>query len=630
MCGIAGMFLRPGASVAGLGSVLQRMNDVQRHRGPDGEGVWTSPERGIGFGHTRLAILDLSPAGAQPMHSADSALTIVFNGEIYNFADLRARLELHGATFRTRTDTEVLLEGYRQYGTDVLVHLRGMFAFAIFDARDGTLFCARDRIGKKPFVYTESAAGFAFASEIPAVLSMPDCHPVLNHEALAAMLLHNMRHIPDPHTVYRGISRLRPGHALIARAGRIERVWRYWQPHADQGASTPQRLRAILEEAVELRRVADVPVGALLSGGVDSSAIAALMQQRAAVPIKTYALGADPDDEDLHRARRMAERLGCEHKELYFEPERQLRSFRALLATYGEPIMLLPLVHTYELCRAIREDGISVVLAGHGADELFCGYTGHLRVALASRWLGATPALRPLWRALPPEMLGGWAGLMGARPGSRKAALYRRAEATWDVVLNPQVRPLLPNLAAEEATYWGSLTPSAAYIEESNFVALLVESTHSVTIAGDLPAMLASVEVRAPFLDQDLIAFALGTPLRSKVGGWTDARRLKQILKTAVEDLVPRDLLYAPKRGFGMGIQERMVLAGPWRKEAEELFTDADPADGLFDPDVIRRLWTAQKEGTGEHTDLLAKLFAIQSWLRMSRERAWSESLASA
>jgi asparagine synthase (glutamine-hydrolysing) len=630
MCGIGGISLRPGRPGEDVKPILRRMNDVQCHRGPDGEAVWACPQRGIGLGHTRLAILDVSSAGAQPMHSADAALTIVFNGEIYNFAELRGRLEANGSVFRTRTDTEVLLEAYRHYGTDVLVHLRGMFAFAIFDAREDLLFCARDRVGKKPFVYCETESGFAFASEIPALLAFPESDRTLDREALAAMLLHNMRHIPDPHTAYRGIRRLRAGHALIARHGRIERVWRYWQPHADSGRSTPQRLRTLLEEAIELRRVADVPVGALLSGGVDSSAIVALMQRQGGKPVRTYALGADPADEDLARARRMAALLGSEHKELYFEPERQLRSFRALLSAYGDPIMLLPLVHTYELCRAIREDGITVVLSGHGADELFCGYTGHLRVAFASRLLGAAGALRPMLRALPPGSLGGLDGLLRAAKGDRKAALYRRAETTWDGVVTAQARRHLQNLAADEARYWGSLTPSDTYIEESNFVALMMESTHSVTIAGDLPAMLASVEMRAPFLDQEIVAFALGTPLRDKVGAWTDPRELKHILKAAVQDLVPKDLLYAPKRGFGMGIQERAVLAGPWRSEADRLFDDPDPLDGLFDPAAIRRLWSEQKRGAGVHTDLLAKLFAIQSWRRLSLEAQWSRPLAGA
>ncbi|MEW6118035.1 MAG: asparagine synthase (glutamine-hydrolyzing) [Nitrospirota bacterium] len=614
MCSIGGVVLRPGVALD-IRSVLERMLSIQHHRGPDGQGYWWDTKSSIGLCHNRLAILDLSENGRQPMQSSNGILTIVFNGEIYNWRELRRQLEAKGIRFHTGTDTEVLLEAYREFGTEVPQYLRGMFSFAVHDSRDGSLFCARDRVGKKPFVYAETSNGFAFASEIPAVLAMPGCDTTLNHAAVAGMLIHNVRHIPDPHTAYLGLKRLRPGHAMLVKEGKVERVWRYWNPQAASEPSTPKRLRELLEESVRLRMVADVPVGALLSGGVDSSSVVNLMQRFSGEPIRTYALGFDKDDEDLRRARVMAEKLGCIHKEFYFDPDRQLKVFRKILSTYGEPIMLLPLIHTYELCREIRDDGIKVVLAGHGADELFYGYTGHLRTALISAVLPWLFPLSPLVKLLPDKLCRGPLALVAAQDGCRKAAIYRNDEkVAWSRIINPDIKKELINIVAEELEYWGKLLPPGPYIDESNFVALMVENTHSVTIASDLPAMMASVEMRAPFLDQKIVSFALATHYRKKVTSFRDSSRLKHILKIAVDDLVPHDLLYAPKRGFGMGIQEKMVLQGPWKRYAEEVFASLNDLGGLFDRKSIRHLWEQHNTDNTVDSSFIARLFAIQMW----------------
>lgn len=599
-----------------MSAVLSQMVKRLHHRGPDGQGTWWDGALGIGLCHTRLAILDLSDKGAQPMHSSDGLLSVVYNGEIYNWQELRGRLESRGVQFQTRTDTEVLLESYRAYGIDVLHHLRGMFAFALFDHRSRTLFCARDRVGKKPFVYAETRHGFAFASELPAALTMPGCDTTLNHPAIASMLLRNLRHIPDPYTAYRGLKRLRPGHAMVVRDGRIVQIWRYWTPSPASQGGTPGRLRELLEEAVRLRLIADVPVGALLSGGTDSSAVVNLMGKFSQEPVRTYALGLNRADEDLRRARVAAKQLGSIHKEFYFDPEHQLTVFRDMLAIYGEPIMLLPLIHTYELCQAVRDDGVKVVLSGNGADELFYGYTGHLRQALISACLAWLTSFISRARQLPPLRTSSLGFLM-AKPGVRKATLYLSAEReTWDDVLVPEVKYALTNLAAEECEYWGKLLPEGPYIDEASFVALMVENTHSVTIASDLPAMMSSIEMRAPFLDQEMVALALATHYREKVPHFLNSRRLKQILKTAVADLVPHELLYASKRGFGYDIQEGMVLQGPWRKIADQLFAEPNDADGLFTRDGIRALWAADTRGNRVPFDRIAKHFAIQMWLR--------------
>jgi asparagine synthase (glutamine-hydrolysing) len=605
MCGIGGIALRPGQSMD-LPLHLKDMLAIQAHRGPDAEGLWVSPEGQVGLCHRRLAILDLSPTGQQPMFSTDGRYVIVFNGEIYNYRELANKL----ACAPVRNDTQVLLEAYRHWGEDMLLHLRGMFAFVIYDVQAGTLFAARDRVGKKPLVYAQTSAGFVFGSEIPAVRQVPGVDTHYDHAALAALLLHNLRHIPDPYTAYRGISRLPAGHALRVREGKIEKIWRYWIPQAASGSTTPSRLRVILEEAVDLRMQADVPVGALLSGGVDSSAIVALMRRRSSQAIHTYALGMDGQDEDLVRARCMAQALGTCHREFHFDPQEQWQIFKHLMAVYGEPIMLLPLVHTYALCRAIREDGIRVVLTGHGADELFYGYTGHIRTLQISRWLDRLAWARPLLAPLKKTSL----ACLAVSPGLRKAATYRAwASKAWAGCLSKEAQIDLPNRAAEAMETWGPLCPSSHFIDESNFVGLMVENTHSVTTAGDLPAMAASLEMRAPFLDQEMISFALATPAAQKIPQPHNPAWLKAILREAVRDLVPDALLRAPKRGFGSGIQEADVLRGPWREQATALLDNPSSVSGLFDVQAIRAKWRGFLAGRVPAQDV-AKLLAIQVW----------------
>jgi len=363
---------------------------------------------------------------------------------------------------------------------------------------------------------------------------------------------------------------------------------------------------------------ADVAVGALLSGGVDSSAIVALMQAQSGSPVHTYALGFNSQDEDLHRARLMAGQLGTRHREFYFDPEDQWQIFEKLLRIYGEPIMLLPLLHTYALSRAIQKDGIKVVLTGNGADELFYGYTGHIRTLRVSRWLDRLAPARKLLSPLKSTRLG-W---IAAKPGERKAAWYRSlANSEWAHSLSADAQAGLANVAAEELAYWGDLCPSPHFIDESNFAGLMVENCHAVTIAGDLPAMAASVEFRSPFLDQEMVSFALATSAEKKIPDRKNPHWLKAILREAVSDLVPVTLLNAPKRGFGMGIQEASVLAGPWRQRASLILESPDDAHGMFDSALIRAEWQGFIAGAVP-ANRIAKMLAIQIWLKTETSNA--------
>jgi asparagine synthase (glutamine-hydrolysing) len=612
MCAIGGIYLKPSSQLD-LVKHLNAMTVIQHHRGPDARGVWLSESQSLGLCHNRLSIVDLTEAGNQPMHSANMRYTIVFNGEIYNYLELRSELIAQGCQFRTDSDTEVLLEAYRLWGESMLERLRGMFAFALFDHADSSLFCARDRVGKKPLVYAQTLQGLIFASEIPAIRQVEGVDTTHDHDAIAAMLLHNLRHIPDPHTAYKGIKRLRAGHAMRIRRGGIEKIWRYWTPTPSGHPTTPKHLRGILEESVALRMRADVPVGALLSGGVDSSAIVGLMRQHTSAPIHTYALGFDRGDEDLRRARIMASNLGTKHKEFYFDPDEQWAIFQRILKIYGEPIMLLPLVHTYALSCAIRDDGIKVVMSGNGADELFYGYTGHVRTLKLSRWMDRLAFMR---QALKP-FLGGRYEILSAPPGKRKAAFYKALSRTqWGLLFTKEARRHLANRAAEEMEYWGDLCPSTQFIDESNFISLMVENTHSVTIAGDLPAMAASIEIRSPFLDQEVVSFALATPVEQKIPSPHNPAWLKAILRESVSDLIPSELLIAPKRGFGMGIQEAMVLNGPWKSYTRDMLASPIDIDGLFKKSALKSLLSNSQAEASRNTSQIAKILAIQTWAK--------------
>lgn len=608
MCGIGGVYGGVDNRVL-IESFLETIHESQKHRGPDAKEVWFSQDGRIGMCHQRLAIIGIDSTGNQPMKSTDERYVIVFNGEIYNYQELKHLLESEGVKFRTNTDTEVILEGYRRWGHEVTNYLRGMFAFAIFDNKTSELFCARDRLGKKPFIYALINDAFVFASEIPSIVGYPGIAKELDVDAISSMLLHNMRHIPDPCTAYKNIKRLRAGHAMTVVNGRVDNIWRYWTPSPYRGECSSKVLRKLLDESVKRRMRADVPVGALLSGGVDSSAIVALMQKYSTKPINTYALGFDENDEDLKRARIMANALGTNHKEFYFNPQEQWDMFNELMRIYGEPIMLLPLIHTYALCKAIRDDGVKVVLSGNGADELFYGYLGHVRTYKVSKFMDMTRAIRSF---IPPALAGRYKWAVSP-DGERKSAFYSTLEKrTWGrCISNDRV---IVNEAVKEMKYWGRLCPSTHFIDESNFVGLMVENTHSVTTAGDLPAMAASVEIRSPFLDEEIVDFALGTPAEMKIPDTNRHNYLKAILRDAVEDLVPSELLYADKRGFGSGIQEDGVMKGAWSPKLDNVFTHINDMGGVFDAQKMKKCYE-EFVMTSRTPSFVAKLFGIQVWL---------------
>jgi len=644
MCGIAAILAAAPdpALPAQMAGMLARL----AHRGPDDAAEWFAPDGRAALGQTRLSIVDLSPRGRQPMANEDGTLWLTFNGEIYNWRPLRAELEARGHRFRSDTDSEVLLHLFEEEGEAMLARLRGMFAFVLYDTRTARAFCARDRVGKKPLVYAEivpegggegaivAGARVAIASEIPALWRQPGLHRGVSAEGLALYLLRHLRHVPDPWTLWRGLRRLPPAHAMTIAEGRIERIWCYWEPRFDPLETvSADAFLSRFDEAVDLRRLADVEVAALLSGGVDSSAVVQAMGALGSRGIRSYVLGRDAADDELPRARRAAELFATTHREVLFDAETHHDGFVELIARHGEPIALLPLVHAFRLCQAIRADGVKVVMTGHGADEVFFGYSGHLGQAAASRAAQSLPPfMRPIVRTLAglmpglPDQARHGALVLGHAPGDRRAALYRsEAERLWPTILRPEARPDPAALIGAWLSVMPGAAPPAAYIDEAMVIALLSENAPSVTIAGDLPAMAAGVETRAPFLDHELLEYAFRIPWQAKLGAAKGPGDLKRFLKGALRGRLPEEILTAEKRGFGFNIQEAELLRGAWRGRVEAAFAAFDDLDGMIEPAAAERA-LAGLDGPPEVArsagQTVLKLYALQLALGMAKEAA--------
>ncbi len=616
MCGIAGIATHSPGKVEN--TVLAQMASALEHRGPDANGLWVNDHHSLGLAHTRLSIIDLTPAANQPLFNETKSLSLVCNGEIYNHKELRAGLEAKGHRFKTNSDSEVILHLYEDLGENCVNHLKGMFAFAIFDEKTRELFCCRDRFGKKPFFYSETPDGFAFASEIPSLLSHPHVNRTIDPTAVGLYLLRNLRHIPDPYTIFQHIRRLPPGHLLKVKNGHIEQIRPYWHPSFETRAFSQDDLLQVLDQSVARRMVADVEVAALLSGGVDSSAIVDSMKRQGAKKIRTYAFGRDQDDPELIQARKVASLLETEHKEFYFDPEEQHRQFESLLSQLGEPIMALPLTHTYSLCQHIRQDGIKVVLSGHGADEVFYGYTGFNRLALLSLIGDMIPSFgKPLLKALsttiPPSMLKESFLALGAKNGHRKEALYRsEAMELWPKIFHGAALETRPNTIIHDwISPWFKSSSPRSYIDEAAYLGLMLENAHAVTIASDLPAMAHGIEMRCPFLDDELISLALSLPYSLKVRPSLFNGQNKLFLKKALESRLPKDILYAPKRGFGYHIQEEAVLKGAWKTRVDDAFNSFQDLSGLLDREAVKRLKKSFDANQGTPAILIAKLYAL-------------------
>ncbi len=625
MCGIGGKLYFDPARPAER-EVLERMNAVLAHRGPDDAGVYC--EGPVGLAHRRLSIIDLSPAGHQPMSNEDGSVWIAFNGEIYNFQSLRPDLAQRGHRFRSNSDTEVIVHLYEEYGTDCLRFLRGMFAFAIWDAPRRRLFLARDRLGKKPLCYQHDAEALRFASEAKAILQDPDVearpHPASLSEYLA------FGYVPSPGSAFQGFRKLPPGHFLTCCEGRIT-VERYWRLRRDRKEMRSEEewcegIRERLEEAVRLRLISDVPLGAFLSGGIDSSAVVAMMSRASSRPVKTFSIGfEEPEYDEARFAREVAQRFGTEHHELVVRPD-AVAILPKLAWHYDEPFGDSSAVPTYYVAEMTRRH-VTVALNGDAGDESFGGYDRYVASLLAAKfdaWPGSRGARRVLrW------------GLQYWHPAGRRTSLLCRGRRFLDGLTEPPERRyarwfchfhgdrrrelLTPEFRAaagdgdELATMLDLYrdTDAPDFGEATLGVDAALYLPDDLLVKVDIASMAHSLEARSPFLDHEFMEFAATIPFNLKVRG----RVKKYILKRALHGLLPDSILHRPKMGFGVPIDRWL------RHELRDLVSDTllSPRAlqrGYFDAAVVRRMVDEHVRGAANWHYLLWTLLMLELWHR--------------
>jgi asparagine synthase (glutamine-hydrolysing) len=624
MCGIAGRYnFATGKPVDP--QMVTGMCDLIAHRGPDGSGVWSSGA--IALGHRRLAVIDLSPAGRQPMRAAESALVITFNGEIYNFRELRRELENRNHAFTTRTDTEVILAAYKEWGTGCVERLRGMFAFAIWDETERTLFVARDRVGKKPLHYLLDANGIAFASEPKAFLADPAFEPRPSPAAVSAYL--SYQYVPSPLSAFEGVHKLPPAHYLLIQDGHIT-VERYWKlSYARKRVIDEQEACAEivdrLRDAVRLRLISDVPLGAFLSGGVDSSVIVALMAELSSAPVKTFSIGFEEEEfNELPYARLVAERYGTDHHEFIVRPD-AAEIFPQLVWHYNEPYADPSAIPTYYLSQLARRH-VTVALNGDAGDENFAGYRRYI-----------TPPDVQRFDLLPAALRRGVSGLarVAPSPGGSDSFWYRGRRWLRRLSDTPAGRygrrvSIFDADAKREICDAGFLRQSgggagerllSAVFDASDATdpvdALLDVDVNSylsdcLLVKVDIATMAHGLEGRSPMLDHEFMEFAASLPSTLKLRG----PQTKYIFKRAVRDLLPGEIIDRPKKGFGV------PLARWFRDElrgfAGDMLLDGTLAQrGYFKPAAVRRLLEEHWRGSANWHNELWTLLMLESWHRM-------------
>jgi asparagine synthase (glutamine-hydrolysing) len=622
MCGIAGLVDFDGADAPE--SLVRAMCTAMSHRGPDDEGVLAIPRlaaphqpRAV-LGNRRLSIIDVA-GGHQPIANEDRTIWTVQNGEIYNFQELRARLERSGHRFATRSDTEILVHLYEEMGDDFVRELDGMFAIALWDDRRKRLLLARDRFGKKPLLYAEAGGRLWFGSEFQALLADPAIGRDIDYDALDDYL--SFMSVPAPGTIYRQIRKLPPAHLLVRDAGGT-RVSRYWSldyvPKLAIGEEEAAReVRRLLTDAVRKRLISEVPLGAFLSGGVDSSAVVAIMAGLVGDRVKTFAIGFDdPRFNELPFARRVAARYGCDHHEFEVRP-RAVDVLPDLVRHYGEPYADSSAIPSFYLARLTRQH-VTVALNGDGGDEAFGGNGWHLGSRLAERWQHVPGVARALVergaRALGPlssrrrSPIARLSRFMSAASRPR-AARYREwlSVFTTDLKRELYARPYVRHPDPIEAIFAGA--PSLDAVDAMLRADVEWYLPTDLLVKMDIATMASSLEARSPFLDWRLTEFAAALPSGLKLKG----RTTKYILKQAVADLVPAENMHRPKQGFAVPI-------GEWfRGELKEFLADhilsaRFASRGLFRPEAVKRLYDDHQRGAGDHAHHLWTLLMLELW----------------
>jgi asparagine synthase (glutamine-hydrolysing) len=626
MCGIAGFADTTGAFSRPIDGDRQRvkaMCDVMRHRGPDDEGAYVEP--GVGLGMRRLSIIDLS-TGQQPIHNEDRTLWVVFNGEIYNYRELRDTLEAAGHQFYTSSDTETIVHGYEEWGEGVFSKLRGMYGIALWDTRTRTLILVRDRAGIKPLYYANAGGRLFFGSEAKCVLVNAEVDRQLDPAALDHYLAY--QYTPRDGSIFRGIQKLRPGHLLRVRGGRVE-VEQYWRLPVDRTFTGTEEealdeLRRILGEAVRSHMISDVPLGAFLSGGIDSSIVVAMMAHASDRPVKTFSIGFDEAAfDELPHARRVARHLETDHHEFVVRPD-AIGILDRVVWHFDEPFADSSAIPTWYVSEMARRH-VTVVLSGDGGDELFGGYTRYLPHPRVESFDRLAPGVgramaAAAWRALPHGVRGKNFLRHVARDAQGRyvdSVTFFHADER-DALLSPELRRGIGTWSSERYFEQGferfGHLPEKAQLMAFDFETYLPEDC---LVKVDRMSMAHSIESRVPLLDHLVVEFAASLPASMKMPGG----RLKHLLKELAFSFVPREILDRPKQGFG-------VPVGHWfRGELRDAFGDilGSPLTrqrGYFNDRFVNRILAEHLNGKRDHSSRLWQLLVFELWHRQYLDHA--------
>ncbi len=639
MCGFVGFIGKPGALDADeMERLAARMAARLESRGPDDAGTWASPPAGIALGHRRLAIIDLSVAGRQPMVSASGRSVIAYNGEVYNFPDIRRDLEAEGHRFRGNSDTELVLEACEAWGVERAVSkFIGMFAFALWDDHAKRLTLVRDRLGIKPLYWGRSGGVLFFGSQPKAFVAHPAWRPAVDRDALAAYLRH--AYVPAPRSIFAGIEKLEPGSMVEIDAQGRESRRRYWDLRSlardavrDRAAlddrTAVEALDELLRDAVKQRMVADVPLGVFLSGGIDSSTVLALMQAQSTRPVKSFTIGFGEEGYDEARhAKQVAAHLGTDHTELHVTEDHALAVLPRLASWYDEPFADSSQIPSYLVSEMTRRHA-TVALSGDGGDEVFAGYNRHVSAAALWRRFGAWPrplraVFASLLRAVPPSA---WDRLFlavprsirppqagdkvhklgGLLPATDEDGLYRRLVSQWD---DPDA--LVRSGQEPQEILWDRTVRSdfADFSERMQLLDTLTYLPDDILSKVDRASMAVGLEARVPLLDHRVVEFAWRLPPAMKVRSGKGKWLLRQVLNA----YVPERLTHRPKMGFGVPIDR--WLRGPLREWAEGLLAeDRLREGGYFHPAPIRRAWDRHLSGRRNHQNPLWAVLMFESW----------------
>ena len=637
MCGITGFWSPEGVAPEFARNMVRVMADQIAHRGPDDTGTWVDGMAGIALGHRRLSIVDLSAAGHQPMASRNGRYVVIFNGEAYNHQDLRDELAAEPGEWRGRSDTETLLAGFDRWGiVATLQRTVGMFALACWDREERTLILARDRMGEKPLYYGWQGKTFLFASELKALRPHPDFRGELARSSVALFLRHT--YVPAPFCIYEGMRKLLPGTVLRIGGGDLGRLPEpepYWslRETAMRAAADPFRgseneaageLERLIHSAVSLQRVADVPLGAFLSGGIDSSTIVAVMQAQSQSRVKTFTIGFHEGGfNEAEHAKEVARHLGTDHTELYVTARQALDVIPHLPSLYDEPFGDSSAIPTHLLSQLARRH-VTVSLSGDGGDELFFGYRRYLRSTRIARRIGRIP--RPLRQLMAYGARGALAAgtslpaMLRSPRNEQKgrrlsellvapspSVIYRCLTSHWNdpgsVVLRSD-EPLTPLIDA-------AASPAGLSLERTwMFLDALTTLPEDILTKVDRAAMAVGLETRVPFLDHRIVEFAQSLPVRYLYANG----RGKIVLRHVLNRYVPAAMIERPKRGFTVPIG--LWLKGPLRAWAEELLSPARMKDeGIFDVSLVRRKWNEFQEGRGSWESQIWDVLMFQAWL---------------